>query len=346
MATMTAAFYDGNGRMELKEHPKPEVGPGDIILNVKATGICGSDLQMNVDKDAPDKLPAGHEVAGVIEEIGEGVDSGLLGQRVAVEIIGHGRACTTCWYCRQGQFKLCTNMAPAEAGGFAEYMKRKAIGCYPVPDSMSWEEAAMVEPLAVSIHGIRRGEMKGGEVVAVLGSGTIGLTAIVAARALGAGKVFSTARYEQQATLAKKLGADDALPDDGPAFWDAIAEATDGRGADITIETVGGHQSATIAQAVAVTRDQGRIVIIGGLRRPIEFDFLTPMLNEQSIIFSSCYAVLEGRHDYELAIDMIADGKAPIEQMVTHRYGLDQIQQGFETSYDKSTGVVKVQILQ
>ena len=346
MATMTAAFYDGNGRMELKEHPKPEVGPGDIILNVKATGICGSDLQMNVDKDAPDKLPAGHEVAGVIEEIGEGVDSGLLGQRVAVEIIGHGRACTTCWYCRQGQFKLCTNMAPAEAGGFAEYMKRKAIGCYPVPDSMSWEEAAMVEPLAVSIHGIRRGDMKGGEVVAVLGSGTIGLTAIVAARAMGAGKVFSTARYEQQATLAKKLGADDALPDDGPAFWDAIAEATDGRGADITIETVGGHQSATVQQAVAVTRDQGRIVIIGGFRRPIEFDFLTPMLNEQSIIFSSCYAVLEGRHDYELAIDMIADGKAPIEQMVTHRYGLDQIQQGFETSYDKSTGVVKVQILQ
>ena len=346
MATMTAAFYDGNGRMELKDHPKPEVGPGDIILNVKATGICGSDLQMNVDKDAPDKLPAGHEVAGVIEEIGEGVDPGLLGQRVAVEIIGHGRACTTCWYCRQGQFVSCMNMAPPEGGGFAEYMKRKAIGCYTVPDSLSWEEAALVEPLAVSIHSVRRGEMKGGEVVAVLGSGTIGLTAIAAARALGAGKVFSTARYEQQAALAKKLGADDALPDDGPAFWDAIAEATDGRGADMTIETVGGHQSTTVAQAVDVTRNQGRIVILGGFRRPFEFDFLKPLLKEQSLIFSSCYSVLEGRHDYELAIDLIASGKAPIEQMVTHTYGLDQIQQGFETSYDKSTGAVKVQILQ
>jgi threonine dehydrogenase-like Zn-dependent dehydrogenase len=346
MSTMTAAFFDGNGKMELHDHPKPEVGPGDIILNVKATGICGSDLQMNVDKDAPDKLPAGHEVAGIIEEIGAGVDPAMLGQRVAVEIIGHGRACTTCWYCRQGQFKMCTDMAPAEAGGFAEYMKRKAIGCYIVPDSLSWEEAAMVEPLAVSIHGVRRGQMQGGEVVAVLGSGTIGLTAIAAARALGAGKVFSTARYEQQATLAKKLGADDALPDDGPAFWDAVAEATDGRGADVTIETVGGHQSASMHQAVEVTRDQGRIVVIGGFRRPFEFDFLPPMLSEQSIIFSSCYAVLDGRHDYEVAIDMIASGKADLEQMVTHRYGLDQIQQGFETSYDKSTGAVKVQILQ
>ncbi|HBD84985.1 MAG TPA: hypothetical protein DC056_13345 [Dehalococcoidia bacterium] len=237
-------------------------------------------------------------------------------------------------------------MAPPEGGGFAEFMKRKAIGCYRVPDSMSWEEAALVEPLAVSIHGVRRGDMKGGEVVAVLGSGTIGLTAIAAAKALGAEKVFATARYEQQATLAKQLGADGVLPDDGPAFWETIADATDGRGADVTIETVGGYQSATMHQAVTVTRDQGRIVVIGGFRRPFEFNFLTPMLSEQSIIFSSCYAVLEGRHDYELAIDMIASGKAPIEQMVTHTYGLDQIQQGFETSYDKSTGAVKVQILQ
>ena len=129
MTTMTAAFFDGKGKMELRDHPKPVVGPEDIILNVKATGICGSDLQMNMDKDAPDKLPVGHEVAGIIEEIGENVDPKLLGQRVAVEIIGHGRACTTCWYCRQGQFKLCTNMAPPEGGGVAEFMKRKAIGC-------------------------------------------------------------------------------------------------------------------------------------------------------------------------------------------------------------------------
>lgn len=346
MATMTAAFYDGNGKMELHEHPRPEAGPGDIILNVKATGICGSDLQMNVDKDAPDKLPAGHEVAGVIEEIGPGVDPGLRGRRVAVEIIGHGRACTVCWYCRQGQFVSCQNMGPSEGGGFAEYMKRKAIGCYPVPDTLSWEEAALVEPLAVSIHGVRRGDMKGGETVAVLGSGNIGLTAIAAARALGAGTVLATARYEQQAALAKQLGADDALPDDGPAFWEAVADATDGRGADVTIETVGGHQSVTAGQAVEVTRRQGRIVIIGGYRRPFEFDFLTPMLKEQSIVFSSCYSVLDGRHDYEVAIEMIASGKTQIDKMVTHRFGLEQIQQGFETAYDKSTGAVKVQIHQ
>ena len=95
MATMKAAFFDGEGKMEVREIPKPEAGPGDMILRVRSVGICGSDLQMNVDKTEPDQLPAGHEVAGEIVEIGDGVDPSALGKRVAVEIIGHGRACTT-----------------------------------------------------------------------------------------------------------------------------------------------------------------------------------------------------------------------------------------------------------
>ena len=345
MATMQGAFFDGDGNMEVRELPRPEPGRGDVIVRVRSVGICGSDLQMNVDKTEPDSLPAGHEVAGEIVEIGEDVAPALLGERVAVEIIGHGRACARCWYCRQGQFRACQDMAPSEGGGFAEYMKRRAIGCYPV-GGLSWEEAALVEPLAVSVHGVRRGQMQGGEVVAVLGSGNIGLTTVAAARALGAGKVIATARYEQQASMAKLLGADEVYPDRGPDFLDAIHESTGGRGADLTVETVGGHQSDTAAQAVEVTRVQGRIVIVGGFRRPFEFDFLTPMLKEQSIVFSSCYSVLDGRHDYELAIDMMASGKTPLERMVTHRYGLNQIQQAFETAYDKNSGSVKVQIHQ
>ena len=344
MAMMQAAFFDGEGEMEVKEIGRPEVGPGDALIRVRAVGICGSDLQMNVDKTKPDRLPAGHEVAGEIVGIGDGVDSAMLGKRVAVEIIGHGRACTTCWYCRQGQFIECLNMAPSGGGGFAQFMKRKAIGCYAVPDSMSWEEAALVEPLAVSVHGVRLGNLKGGEVVTVLGSGNIGLTAIAAARALGAGKVIASARYEQQATMAKLVGADEVYSDRGPDLWDAIAEATGGRGSDMTIETVGGHQSATMHQSVEVTRRQGRIVIVGGFRRPFEFDFLKPMLKEQNFVFSSCYNVLDGRHDYEVAIDIMASGRAPIEPMVTHRYALDDIQKAFETAYDKNSGSVKVQI--
>jgi len=346
MATMTAAFYDGNGKMELHDHPRPTAGPGQAVIRIRACGICGTDLQMNVDKDAPDLDPAGHEVAGEVVEIGDGVDPAMIGTRVAVEIIGHGRACTTCWYCRQGQFIQCQNKSETSGGGYAEYMMRKAGGCYTIPDGLTWGEAAMVEPLAVSIHGVRRGNLQGGETVAVLGAGNIGLTAIAAARAMGAGKIIATARYEQQAAMAKLLGADEALPDTGPDFWNAIADCTDGRGADMTIETVGGHQSASATQAVEVTRRQGRFVIIGGFRRPFEFDFLTPMLKEHSIVFSSCYNVIDGRHDYELAIDFIESGRTKLEAMITHTYPLSDIQKGFETAYDKKSGSVKVQILQ
>ena len=345
METMQGAFFDGDGRMEVREIPKPEPGDGDVLIRVRSVGICGSDLQMNVDKTEPDQIPAGHEVAGEIVEAGGGVPQSALGRRVAVEIIGHGRACAGCWYCRQGQFVQCQNQTPSHGGGFAEYIRRKAMGCYDV-GALSWDEAALVEPLAVSVHGVRRGGMRGGEVVAVLGSGNIGLTSIVAARGLGAGKIIATARYEQQAAMAKLLGADEVHPDSGGAFLDALRDATGGRGADLTIETVGGHQSATARQAVEATRKQGRIVVVGGFRRPFEFDFLTPMIREQAIIFSSCYSVLEGRHDYELAIDMIARGGTGIETMVTHRYPLGEIQRAFETAYDKNSGSVKVQIHQ
>ena len=344
MATMKAAMYDGKGTMQLSEIEKPTPEPGDVIVRVRSAGICGSDLLMNADKTEPDALPTGHEVAGEIVEIGDGIDPSRLGQRVAIEAIGHGRACTTCWYCRAGQFRQCLDKSSGEGGGFAEYMRRRSIGCYTLTDDLSWEDGALVEPLAVSVHAIRRGQMNGGETVVVLGAGNIGLTTVVAARALGAGKVFVTARHEQQAAMVKMLGADEALPPDGPALQEALAEVTDGRGADLTIETVGGKSNATLKQAIEVTRMQGRIVILGGFRVPLTVDWLEPLLKEHSIIFSSCYSVLNGYHDYEVAIDLMTRGNAPLSQMVTHRFSLDEIQKGFDTAYDKSTGSIKVQI--
>ncbi len=146
--------------------------------------------------------------------------------------------------------------------------------------------------------------------------------------------------------MAKILGADEALPPDGPEFWDALADATDGRGADVTIETVGGTRGDTVEQAIEITRRQGRIVIVDGFRRPLTIDWLPPLLKEHSIVFSSCYGIIDGRHDYELAIDLMASGKSPIKQMVTHNYSLDDIQKGFDTAYDKTSGSIKVQILQ
>jgi threonine dehydrogenase-like Zn-dependent dehydrogenase len=346
MATMKAAFFDGHSSMMLADIAAPEPGADDVIIRVRATGICGSDLLMNIDKTEPDQIPFGHEVAGEIVEVGPGVDVSLVSQRVAVETIGHGLACASCWYCRQGQFRQCLNKRPNEGGGFAQYMKRRAIGCYPLPDGMSWEDGALVEPLAVSVHAVRRGAMQGGETVAVLGTGNIGLTAIAAARALGAGKIFATARHAQQVEMAKVLGADEVVSSEGVELQEVLEAATEGRGADVTIETVGGHSGATLEQAIDVTRMQGRIVVLGGFRRPITMDWLAPLLKEQSVIFSSCYSIMHGQHDYELAIDILASGRAHLQQIVTHKYSLEQIGEGFATAYDKKTGSIKVQIHQ
>ena len=346
MTTMIAALHDGKDTVCIHTVPQPVPGHGDAIIRVRSVGICGSDLLMNADKTEPDTVPAGHEVAGEIVQVGEDADRSLIGRRVAVETLGHGLACGRCWYCRMGQFVQCLSKAPNEGGGFAQYIKRRAIGCYLLPDDLSWADAALVEPLAVSVHAVRRGQMSGNDTVAVLGAGNIGLTAVASARALGAGKIFATARHEHQAAMAKRLGADDALLPEGPALQEAVEAATDGRGADLTIETVGGKSDATLKQAIEVTRMQGRIVILGGFRAPITLDWLGPLLKEQSIIFSSCYSVLGGRHDYEVAIDLIASGRVQLRQMVTHTFHLEEVQRAFETAYDKSTGSIKVQIHQ
>ena len=169
---------------------------------------------------------------------------------------------------------------------------------------------------------------------------------MAAARALGAGRIFVTARHAQQGELAKRLGADDVLPSEGAALKEAVEAATDGRGADLTIETVGGRNGDTLEQAIDVTRMQGRIVILGGFRRPITLDWLPPLLKEQAILFSSCYGILNGQHDYELAINMLDFGRTALQPMVTHVFSLDEIQQGFDTAYDKTTGSIKVQIHQ
>ena len=344
MATMTAALFDGKGHMNVVEMDRPKPGPGDVLIRIRETGICGSDLIIYTDLTTPEKIPAGHEVAGEIAEAGPGVDARRVGERIAIETIGHGLACNDCWYCRMGQYTHCQNKAPDQGGGYAQYISRRAFGCYPVTDRVSWEQAALVEPLAVSIHAVRLGRMMGDETVVVLGSGTIGLTAVAAARALGAGTVLASARHEHQAAMAKKLGADVALPPESKEFHRAILDATDGRGADMTLETVGGKSDAIVKESIEVTRKQGRIMTLGNFPVPVSLHWLDPLLKEQAIMFSACYGIIDGRHDYEVAIDLMDSGKVDLGPMVTHHYPLTDIQKGFDTAYNKKTGSLKVHI--
>lgn len=345
MSKMLAALHNGIDTVEIKRIERPAPGPGDALVRVRAEGICGSDLNQYRKLTDPETVPAGHETAGEIVEVGEGVDPARVGQRVAVEVVGHGKACLMCWYCRQGQYRNCMDKGEYAGGGFAEYVTRNAAACYPLPEAMTWEEGALVEPLAVSIRGLRRGALMAGDTAVVLGAGNIGLTTIAAAKALGAGKIIATARHAHQAKLARRLGADSVLDPDDARTKSTIDDLTGGLGADITIETVGGFGSdATLVQAVDMTRVMGRIVVLGVFHDPIPTDWMQPLLKEQSIIFSVCYGIMNGRHDFEMAVDLMASGKVDLKRMVTHTFPLVEMSQALAKAYDKSSGSVKVQL--
>jgi 2-desacetyl-2-hydroxyethyl bacteriochlorophyllide A dehydrogenase len=342
---MKAALHNGAGVMEVRSIPVPEVGPREVLVRVKASGICGSDLNLYGTNKTPETIPGGHEIAGEVVEVGENVRGVKAGDRVALEGIGEGRACGECYFCRTGQYVNCPNRQPSSGGGFAQYMKRLARACHRLPDSFSWEEGALVEPFAVGVHGVRFGGMKGGDTVVVLGAGTIGLMSVAAARCLGAGRVFATAMHPHQKEMALRLGADAVFLPEGAELGETVDGATGGVGADVVIETVGRRSPVTVQQAIEITRKQGRIVIMGVFHHgPLSVDFFKLLLKEHLVVFANCYSILDGRHDFDVAIDLMASGRASLKQLVTHRLPLDRIQEAFGVAQDKTSGSIKVML--
>lgn len=343
---MKAALDDGTGDYKLHSIPMPEMFPGAALIKVRQSGICGSDLHLTDARTEAQEIPSGHEVAGEIVELPAGETRLKVGDRVALETIGAGRACMRCHYCRAGFYRHCTDLAPDTGGGFAEYMTRTVPGLFKLPDELDWTDGALVEPMAVSVHALRYAQMKPGDMVGVTGAATIGLSAIGAAHAFGAKKVIATAKYPQQAEMARKMGADVVVGVEPGEFEDACRAATGGLGADIVLESVGGHQTEALHQAIRATRSMGKTVNLGGIKVPMEIDLFDPLLREIALINVSCYIVIDGVHDYEVAIDLLASGKVPYRDIVTHKYGLNDIGQGFATAYDKSSGSIKVHITQ
>jgi threonine dehydrogenase-like Zn-dependent dehydrogenase len=197
---------------------------------------------------------------------------------------------------------------------------------------VSAEAGALVEPLAVAVHAVRRAEMPSGARVAVVGAGTIGLTTIIAARALGAGRIDVLARHDHQAALASVCGAT-AVHRQSPESLDA----------DYVFETIGGTPTA-LEQAWGLARHLGRVVVVGVILDKHTTDLLTPLARELTVIFSNCYSSRDGRHDFEVAIDLLARGAVPTERIVTHRFGLERAVEAFRIADDKSSGSVKVQL--
>ena len=248
MATMRAAVTAGPQRFEIQQVDVPEVQPGGVLVRVRNCGICGSDLHFyRGEFPAPPGLRLGHEISGEVAAVGPAVSGLSVGQPVAIEPV---EVCRSCVYCYTGRAQLCPErkfLGTMLPGAFADYILVPSHIVHALPDGVDFEAGALVEPLAVAVHGIRQVGLSFGERVLVLGSGNIGLMALIAAQELGASDVFVTARYPHQAEAARALGAA-FVSDGGEGAVGELTEAFGGRHPQVVVETVGGHAD-TLSQA-------------------------------------------------------------------------------------------------
>ncbi len=324
---MRAAVYYNNSDVRLEERPKPQIDAGEVLVKVIASGICGSDvLEWYRIKKAP--IVLGHEIAGEIVEVGEGVERFQLGDRV---FVGHHVPCNTCWYCLNGNHTVCetlhtTNFDP---GGFAEYLRIPPInvdrGTFVLPDGMSYEEGAFIEPLACVVRGQRMAQFRPGQTVAILGSGISGMLHLLLARSMGAGCVIATDIDPYRLDMAREFGADAVIDarEDVPV---RICEANGGRPADLVIVCTGALPA--FMQALKSVDRAGTVLCFATTDPGVELPIPINDFWRNGITVMPSYA--NSPYDAEIAIKLIHAGRVPVERMITHRLGLAEAGVGFK----------------
>lgn len=307
-------------------------------LAVQNVGICRSDLHRYRGHrgDVSGSQP-GHEFVGIIDAVGDGValDTGKL---AAMEPF---TTCGQCFHCRGGNENRCAEIiifGLTVPGGMAEYISVPSERVFPFPGEVASHVGALCEPFAVSVRGIRLGEVTIGHSVAILGAGTIGLLSIPAAFAAGATEVFITARYPHQAEVARHLGATKVFQ----SGEELLREVGDAR-IDIVVETVGG-QAETLQEAVEIARAGATIVILGVFDGLVGIPGLQTIRKELRYIGSFGYAQGLRQRDFDVTTQLIHRYQDILEPVVTHRFKLDEADKAYEAASDKSTGSINVLI--
>lgn len=335
---MKAAVFDETGELALVERNLPDPKPGWVRLAVTAVGICGSDLNLLYGQRGTSRgVQPGHEVAGIIDAVGDGVALASGAHVVLEPVIG----CGSCRYCRTGLHNLCPEMRICgfmRPGGMAEFLTVPADALYATPHGIPAHIAALTEPMAVCVRGVRLARLGLGERVAILGAGSIGLLTILAARAAGAAEVSITARHPHQQALAHALGAD-AVFASGAELLDAVGT----QHVDVVIETVGGHAD-TLGESMRIVRNGGRIVMLGVFDRPPALPAFEFFQKELTLAASNCYGRECHQSDFSIAVSLVAHHRDRLEPLVTHRFKLDEVARAFATAADKTTHSIKVQV--
>jgi L-iditol 2-dehydrogenase len=339
MKALVLAKYN---HLNYRDVPEPEIGPDDVLVQVRACGICGSDVH-GVDGSSGRRIPPlimGHEASGVVARVGEGVTEWQEGERVTFDSTIY---CGECGFCRRGLTNLCDDrrvlgVSCAEYrqdGAFAEYVAVPQHILYRLPDGLSFEQAAMVEALSIAFHAVERTSISLNDAAVVVGAGMIGLLVIQALRAAGCGTVVAVDLDPQRLELAQELGADEGLRPDADDVVARVLERTAGRGADVAFEVVG--ITPTLKLAIDCLRKGGSLAMVGNLSPHVEFPLQAAVLRELTL-YGSCAS----RGEYPACLDMMARGAVDVAPLISAVAPLADGAGWFRRLYDKEPGLMKV----
>lgn len=350
---MKAAMFYGGKDIRVQEVPDPVPGPGEVLIEVKAAGICGSDLhgyRMRPERPwFPYPHTSGHELAGVVAALGPGVSKLKVGDRVGIEPL-HLIGCGECRWCRQGHYEACPERSTVDgvrrhSSGFAEMDVAPEGSCYPLPDGLSVEAASILDVYACGVHIVHRVPVRPSYNIVVVGAGPIGLSAVEAYKALGARQVIVVDVVDAALAKAKEVAADEVINSAQVDPVEAVKELTDGEGANVVIEAVGGR-APTFANDMHMVARNGTLGIIGMYTVSQMLDSREAMGKQMQITWINSYGAWEGVPEFKIAMDMMVSGRFHPLQIITHRFPLDEIAAGFAAAANKTeSGAVKVIVL-
>jgi len=343
---MKAAQLNGPRDVRLINLPDEAPGPGEILLNVTAVGVCGSDLHAYLHWQVGDTAPGGpyvlgHEASGVVAALGPGVsDSFYVGQRVAID---PAVPCLDCEFCRKGHPNLCTRLKflglwPYD-GAMRTQMVHPARSCVPMPDGISDVGAALLEPLGVALHAIKLAKIEVGDDVLVTGCGAIGLLLIRLARLAGAKRIFASDKLAGRLACASTYGADVVINVNDTDVVSAVMQATSGRGVDVAIESA--WVTETASQCTDAARLGGRVVIVG---IPVE-DFVSLRASGTRRKGLTIKFSRRMKHTYPAAIALAASGQVDVDSLASHRFPLAETVTALETAATYSDGVIRAMVM-
>lgn len=327
---MDAALFYGIGDMRLGEVDEPTPGPGELLIDVAACGICGSDLHFyeeGLGREVEYPITLGHEISGTVVEGGDDTE---LEPGTDVVLSPH-TPCGECWCCEEALYNLCRNLeaTSAEPGGFAEYVVEREANAIPLPDGVDVQDAAIAQPVSVGLHAVRQSPLGLGDSAAVVGTGPIGLGAVRFAKSVGAGPIIVSEPQAARREVAGAFGADVLIDPTEEDAVERIHEETE-TGVDVAFEAVG-HE-ATLRTAVEATRAGGHTTVIGVFGDEVAFSPQELVRHQKSMSGSTSHQLGPLVTDeYDVVLRQLADGELDASQYVTSRIDLDDVvTDGFE----------------